>query len=99
ATEEERKEGLEIILKQSEQMSSLVSRLLMLARADSGKQVLKNEPVDLSFAAVTAVEKVREKAAARKIRIRCRVSPDLTVRGDAGSRDQVFSNRLENAGQ
>ena len=98
-TKEERKEGLEIILKQSEQMSSLVSRLLTLARADSGKQALRREPVDLSLVAASAAEKIQEKAAGRKIRVQCSICPGLTVRGDAGSLDQVFVNLLENAAQ
>ena len=98
-TEEERKEGLEVILKQSEQMSSLVSRLLTLARADSGKQALRKAPVDLGLAAAAAAEKVQKKASLRKIRIQCHLSPELIVQGDAGSLDQVLVNLLENAVQ
>ena len=99
ATEEERREGLEVILKQSEQMSSLVSRLLTLARADSGRQALQKVPVDLGQTASAAADKVMEKAEKRGIAIQRRIMPELEVTGDGGSLDQVFVNLLENAVQ
>ncbi len=97
ATQEEQREGLEIILEQARKMSALISQLLMLARADNGTQQLTMASVDLSLLASMAAEQCQESARQRQIQIICEITPDIQVTGDQSSLIRVFLNLLENA--
>lgn len=99
ATAEEQREGLEIILGQARKMSSLISELLTLARADSGRQQLSLVPLDFSMLAVTAAEACADAASARGIRLLTDVAPALMVEGDQASLVRALLNLLENAVQ
>lgn len=99
ATGEEQREGLEIILDQARKMSSLISRLLLLARADNGTQKLSMSPTDLSLTASEAAEQCREAASQRQITLSCDLLPNVIVEGDQESLTRVFLNLLENAVQ
>lgn len=99
ATPEEQKEGLEIILEQAGKMSSLISQLLMLARADNGSQQLTMAPTDLSLVASMTAEQCQDMAGQRQIRIDCEIAPEIIVDGDQASLVRVFLNLLENAVQ
>lgn len=96
---EELREGMEVIHSQAEQMSELLSRLLLLARADNGREQLKKEPVDLSALAQQALEMVRTKAENRGMALQSVIEPGLTVIGDSASLMRAFQNLLENAVQ
>ena len=97
ATPEEQKEGLEVVLEQAKKMSSLISQLLLLARADSGKQQLTMAPTDLSLLASMTAEQCQELAEQNGIRIDCEIAPDISVEGDQTSLMRVFLNLIENA--
>lgn len=99
ATFEEQREGLQIILEQAGKMSSLISQLLTLARADSGRQQLSFEDTNLSFLAEETLEACREKADRRNIRLISRISPEIHVSADASSLTRALLNLLENAVQ
>ena len=97
--EDELREGMEVIREQSERMSELLSQLLLLARADNGREQLKKEPVDLSALVQEALEEARKKADVRQITLQSVIEPELAVTGDRDSLVRVFRNLLENAVQ
>lgn len=97
ATAEEQREGLEVILEQARKMSSLISRLLLLARADNGTQQLSMAPLNLSYTAAEAAEQCRETALRHHITLSCEITPDIIAEGDQDSLTRVFLNLLENA--
>ncbi len=92
----EQKECLEVILQQSDKMARLISQLLFLARADSGKQIEKQEILDLGVLAEMAVEDCRGKASAKKIQIESCVGENLLVNGNELSLLRLFVNLLDN---
>lgn len=94
---EEQKEGLEVIRQQAQRMSELLSRLLMLARADHGREKLEKEPVDISDLAVEALKEQKKHAEDHQIELKHHIRPGLFVEGDKNSLMRVFHNLLENA--
>ena len=71
--------ALETIHTQAEGMAALLAQLLLLARADKGRQPIQWEPVDLSELAAMVAETEAEQAAVHDIT----VQTDLS-RGDGG---------------
>lgn len=96
---EEQREGLEVIREQAERMSSLLSQLLLLARADNGRAHLTKELFDISVLALDALEEMRAGAGQHHVELISDVQPGLFVYGDRGSLMRVFRNLLENAVQ
>lgn len=96
---EEQREGMEVILQQAKRMSSLLSQLLLLARADNGREHLIREKVDMERLALEALEEMQSRADQHKIELLSDVQPGLYVCGDRGSLMRVFRNLLENAVQ
>ncbi len=97
ATAEEQREGLAVILEQAGKMSTLISQLLLLARADNGTQQLSMVSTDLSLLAEEAAEQCRGSALQRQIRLELEIQPDVIVEGDPESLSRVIRNLLENA--
>lgn len=97
AEPEEMREGLEVIKKQAGRMSELLSRLLLLARADNGSAQLAKESLDISVAALNALEEVRIRAGQRHVELCSDLQPGLRVWADRESLTRVFLNLLENA--
>lgn len=94
---EEQKEGMEVILKQAEKMSALLSQLLLLARADNGTEHLSRETLDMECLALEALEEVRKRAEQCGIELLSDTRPNLRVQGDRVSLGRVLHNLLENA--
>lgn len=78
-------------------MAALLSQLLMLARADKGRQPLQQEPVDLSELAEMVAETEAEQAAARQITVETELEPGITVLGDETLLMRLLINLTENA--
>lgn len=97
ASQEEMKESLTVILKQSHRMSELIEQLLILARGESGVQRLVMKPEDISTLAQMTAEQLEEKAESGNIRIITDICPGLYVRGNAESLIRLFINLLENS--
>ena len=53
----------------------LLSQLLLLARADSGRQTLRREAVNLSEMAVAVADEQRELAADKRITVTAQITP------------------------
>lgn len=92
----ETRAALRSIQKQAEKMAGMLSQLLMLARADSGRQVLHKEPFDMSSLAEAVAEEQQELAAARGITVRADIAPGILVCGDETMLMRMLINLMEN---
>lgn len=96
AAPEETRAALETIHAQAGEMAALLSQLLLLARADGGRQAIQREPVDLSELAAMVAETEGEQAAARDIRLETDLDPGVVVQGDETLLMRLLINLLEN---
>jgi signal transduction histidine kinase/CheY-like chemotaxis protein len=96
--EPRRKHALEVVARNAQAQNQLVSDLLDISRAITGK--LRISPAQIDFADVIemAVECVRPAAAAKRIAIEVNIECESSMlRGDADRLQQVLSNLLVNA--
>lgn len=93
----ETRAALESIHAQAARMAALLSQLLMLARADKGRQVVQREPVDLSELVEMVAETEAEQAEARNITVQTELEPGVTVQGDETLLMRLLINLTENA--
>ena len=77
--------------------TALLSQLLMLARADKGRQVVQREPVDLSELVEMVAETEAEQAKARNITVQTELEPGVMVQGDETLLMRLLINLTENA--
>ena len=96
ASPEELRAAIRAIQRQGEKMAGLLSQLLLLARADSGRQTLRREAVNLSEMAAAVAEEQRELAADRRITVTAEIAPGLVVQGDETMLMRVLINLMEN---
>ena len=96
ASPEELHAALKAIQRQGEKMAGLLSQLLLLSRADSGRQTLRSEPVDLSGLAAAVADEQRERAADKGIAVTADIAPGLVVQGDETMLMRVLINLMEN---
>lgn len=96
ASPEELRAALKAIQRQGEKMAGLLSQLLLLSRADSGRQTLRSEPVDLSGLAAAVADEQRERAADKGIAVTADIAPGLVVQGDETMLMRVLINLMEN---
>jgi heavy metal sensor kinase len=97
-TEEEYRDALFHILTEAETTSSMVEKLLSLARADSGGQALEIRPVDLREIAVRAAGEWRTVACLRTLGFtETATGGNLQVAGDKTALQQLFNILLDNA--
>ncbi len=99
STAQEKEESLQVILAQAHKMSSLISQLLMLARADSGTYSLNLVSLNLSTLAEITAEDFAPQAMEKQIHLHTQIEPNLQVLGDQSSLVRVLLNLLENAAQ
>lgn len=93
----ETRAALESIHTQAARMAALLSQLLMLARADKGRQVVQREPVDLSELVEMVAETEAEQAEARNITVQTELEPGMMVQGDETLLMRLLINLTENA--
>ena len=96
ASPEELRAALKAIQRQGEKMAGPHSQLLLLSRADSGRQTLRSEPVDLSGLAAAVADEQRERAADKGIAVTADIAPGLVVQGDETMLMRVLINLMEN---
>lgn len=94
---QEMEESLHVILKQSQKMSSLISQLLMLARADHNNNYLIFEPIDLSELTEMIIEELTEMAAEETIEITSDIEPNLIIEADQTLMMRLLMNLITNA--
>ena len=90
--------GLDVIERNTRQLSDLIADLLDVSRIASGKLHVERAPVDLEQALDTALDGARSSAAAKGVALRAKWgAPGATVLGDETRLVQVISNLLSNA--
>ena len=89
-------EALGVILKQSEKMSDLLDKLLMLARADRGVIVPEKELVDLGLLVESASAHLAGEAEKKNITIDVRAE-EVTMMGDVSLLERAVENLISNA--
>lgn len=93
----ETRTALESIHTQAARMAALLSQLLLLARADAGRQVVQREPVQLSELIQMVAETEAEQAEPRQITVTTDLEPDVVVAGDETLLMRLVINLTENA--
>jgi heavy metal sensor kinase len=96
-TEAEYKKSLETISQESTYMSSVIGKLLFLARSDAGKEQLNFEDVDLKDLITGLSTNVEALAQDKGIKFTIDAQESLVVNGDKVKLRQLFINILENA--
>ena len=96
ADSEKEKELAKSIVDKSNQVSKLVSRLLLLARIDSNRQKINKEKVDFSVLVDIATDGMRELAKSKNIVILTDVSENTIVNADEALLLSAVSNLISN---
>lgn len=97
-TPEAYQQTLEICLKSSDRMRSLIDGLLMLARTDAERLELRPVPVDLREIAEDAISQLQDKATTADVELECIVPEDnLKVLADSRFLAQIPANLIDNA--
>lgn len=94
---QEAAEAIQVILQQAEKMNSLISALLLLARADHRTDNLEFEMINLSEVAEMVAEEMEIAARKRNITICADIEPDLTLMADQTSMMRLLLNLCQNA--
>jgi signal transduction histidine kinase len=96
--EPEYREALRRILLEAERTAALLEELLVLARADSGRQTLQVEPINLRDALQEIARGWRQVANVRGMQFSERLmNAELRVLGDTGALRRVIDILLDNA--
>ncbi|MFB6644475.1 sensor histidine kinase [Bacillus toyonensis] len=94
----EMEESLEVILRQSRKMSSLISQLLLLARVDQGKHdTFQFECINMSELAEIVVEELSLMVQEASIDITTNIEEDLFMKADQTLMMRLLMNLLTNA--
>jgi two-component system OmpR family sensor kinase len=97
-TPEAYQQTLEICLKSSDRMRSLIDGLLLLARTDAERLEMRPVPVDLRDIAEDAISQLQDKATAAEIELECVVPEDnLNIMADSRFLAQIPANLIDNA--
>ena len=94
---DEYRQVLEVIQSENEQMATIVNRLLLLARADTGQITLHRQEVDLSDIALASVERLLPLARESGITLSTGELPELLINGDPHYLGMMMMNLVENA--
>lgn len=94
---EELRGSIGVIGAQAWKMSALISQLLTLARADSGKQKLQYELVNLSELAEIIVEEQSIAAEEKGITLLTDIQPEILLRADETMMMRLFINLISNS--
>jgi len=89
---------IEIAAQRADQMMKFVDDWLVLSRLEQGKGIQEVKTVDVAELVRSAVERVRQQAAAEKLTIRPVVAADAgTIRADPDALDELLASILDNA--
>lgn len=97
ADTDKEKELAQNIVDKANQVSKLVSELLLLARIDQNRQKIKTEKVDLSALTDIAVDSVKELAEKKNISFITDVDEDIIVNADEPLLLSAITNLITNA--
>lgn len=85
------------LLEQTERISAIAEKLLLLSRADAGALTLRKDPVDFSAMCHDLVEDAEILALRKKITTKFEISPAITVNADESYLRRILLNLLDNA--
>ncbi|MFP4130268.1 MAG: sensor histidine kinase, partial [Halorhodospira sp.] len=95
---DQRREFLEVVVRESERLTRLINQVLDLSKLESGSAQWQLEDVDLSRLAREAVEATRQLFTERGTRLHVAIeSDDNAVKGDPDRLTQLIINLLSNA--
>lgn len=97
ATNEKEKELAQNLVAKANQMSKLVSRLLILSRIDQNRQKFVKEKVDIGVLVDIAIDSMRELAAQKHISLSANVADGTVVDADESLLLSVITNLISNA--
>ena len=95
--EEKQKAQVEIIEKKARAMARMISQLLLLSRADQGRQQIQKERLNLSELTQMAAEEQEVLAEEKDIRILADIQPDIYARADESLYIRMLDNLISNA--
>lgn len=95
--EAEYKESLRAILLEAERTTAIVEQLLALARADSGREMLHMETLNLSETMQDVQESWSQVAQIRNLQFSTNIAPNIFVVGDATALRKLADLLLDNA--
>ncbi|MBE3090514.1 MAG: HAMP domain-containing histidine kinase [Actinobacteria bacterium] len=91
------KEALEIIYKESQKMSVMISQLLLLSRSDEGKYHLEIEDIDLKLIMDEIIGEMKESTKANNIKLYFSGEDGLVIKADQTLITRLFINIINNA--
>jgi heavy metal sensor kinase len=91
------KKSLEIISQEVDFMSTVIGNLLLIARNEGGKELLKLEKVDVRQILNDLSLKIDSLARQKGLQFSWHLDDDLPVRGDVTKLTRLFTNILDNA--
>ena len=94
---EDARRSADSILRQSRQMSRLISELLMISRMENGNLHLTEEEIDVKELLETTCGEMEEQAAKKQIEITAAAEDGIIFRGDQTMLMRVFVNLIGNA--
>ena len=97
ASTDKEKELAQDIVDKANQVSKLVSELLLLARIDQHRQKIKTEKVDVSLLADIAIDSVKEMAEKKSISFIINIGEDVIVNADEPLLLSAITNLITNA--
>lgn len=91
------KKSLQVIYKESERMSTIISQLLKLTRGYEGRFKIVKERFDISTVVENVLEELEEKAEQSKIQLIYKNSESVSIEADQSLITQMVINFVENA--
>ena len=96
-SEEEQREALEIIKKQGEKLSFLISQLLMFTRFDFNRIKIQREKINLNELIESVLEEMEIKAEDKNIKLNMDIKDDINIYSDTVLIMRIFINLVSNA--
>ena len=96
AKDEKEKELAQSIVDKANQVSKLVSRLLMLARIDQNRQKFNKEKVDIGVIADIAIDSMKDLAEKKNITLSANVADDTFAEADEALLLSAITNLISN---
>lgn len=94
--DEQTREGVEFLHRKVQYLSSMISQLLLLSRADQGRQQMVMERINFSELMEMAALSAQDMAQEKNIQVSQNIAPGLFVTGDETLLIRMLMNLLEN---